>query len=361
MSTCLDDVRLQAVADDEAPEADRAHVQACAGCRERVREIRRSEERFAGHLAAIPVPPDLGARVTAVARPPAGRRGATTLRPPAPAWRPRPAWALAGTAVGAAVAIIVFVVLPSVDPGTRLGAAEILDRSIQALGASGTERLEYELSVAGPASMPVERGSYRIEQVIDHESGRYRLARFAPDGTLENGIAEDPVAGTREAFVRHQGQAYRFRFAVEPGAHVELWQLQRRYAEWTLQLLRAGGQAVSLETGAAGAHYVVELPPAAGPAPAGGLFDVSHARAVVDAADYHLVELSVTGIAMGEPVSIDYRLIGRDVRAPGNVDPAELALPDDGEQTIELEGPGSRQPAGDIMALLLREVARTRP
>lgn len=374
MSSCLNDARLQAVADGEGTPIEQDHVQSCEACRERVDAARSGVDDFGRMMSAVRVPDSLGPRVTA-----ALRGGATTLRPTSPGrwgpasafagasanrhslWRRRsagspPAWVFACSVVAAA--ILVFVLLPSVDSVTTLNAAEILDRSLRTLSPQGTELLEYELSIDAPSSVAVESGAYRIEQVIDHDGGRWRLSRFTPDGTLLNGIREDPSAAVRESVVRLDGREYRFRFTINPDQQVRLWQLQRRYAEAMIRLVQASaGQAVTVLDDGARRRYLVELAETrGGVAP----WDLTRARVVVDGVDFHIVEFSLTGAVLGETIAVDFRLRRRDVRPTSQVAPSEFELPRDDPGAIELQGEGTAHPPRDLLAVLLREVAQRR-
>jgi hypothetical protein len=357
MSNCLNDARVQAVADGEGTPIEQDHVRSCEACRERVDAARSGVDDFGRMMSAVRVPDSLGPRVTA-----ALRGGATTLRPtsrgrwgPALAGSP-PVWVFAGGVVAAA--ILVFVLLPSVDSVTTLNAAEILDRSLRTLSPQGTELLEYELRIEAPSSVAVESGTYRIEQVIDHDAGRWRLSRFTPDGTLLNGIREDPAAAVRESVVRVDGREYRFRFTINPDQQVRLWQLQRRYAEAMIRLVQASaGQAVTVLDDGGRQRYLVELAEARG---GGAPWDLTRARVVVDGVDFHIVEFSAAGAIMGESIAVDFRLRKRDVRPSSQVAPSEFELPRDDPAAIELQGEGTAHPPRDLLAVLLREVAQRR-
>jgi hypothetical protein len=363
--SCLNEAQIQAVADDEATESHREHVRGCSICSARVSEARAAVKQFAQALSQLPVPPALGWRVRTATPAADGRAGATTLRAQLPAAR-RPAWLFAGAAAAAAVLAWLFIVFPSVDPGTNLRAAEILDRSLQALTRHGVERLEYELTIETSGQAPLDARSaltsgadqYRIDQLIDHDTGRWRLARFAPDGTLLNGIAENPATGTREAVLRLDGRTFRFEFAIEDADRVALWNEQRRYAESMIRLVQASGaHVVREETVADERRYVVELPDAGRDA-ASPLFDLQHARVVVDANDYHIVEFAAGGAALGEELSIRYRLIQRIVGA--SLEPASaFALVGADDEVIERRGKGTRDIPGDMLSLLLRELGRS--
>jgi hypothetical protein len=360
MSNHLSDARLQAVADGEAAEHERSHVSTCAECRTRVTERVRELTTFRDGMERVSVPPELARRVNdaiAAAERRPGRTaglGATTLRERA-SWRPRLSWVFAGGAVAAAVIAFVFVLQPSIDPGTRLNAAEILDKSLQTLSGSGTESLEYELTLTAPSTFQVQSGTYRIEQRIDHDGGRWLFGKYGADGTLLAGIAEDPTSGTRDAVVREAGRAYRFHFALGQGAAMPLWDVQRRYAETMIRVVQASGaRVVSTEGDDQDRRYVIELPQDAA-RPASPLLDVSNARVVIDANDYHIIEFAAGGNVVGEPVSVAYRLVNRVVSAQAAGE--DFALPHIAGE-IELNGEGTAAIPRDVLAVLLREIGR---
>ncbi len=360
MSNCLNDARLQAVVDGEGASAEIDHVRSCDACARRMAAARAGLRDFEQMMSAVRVPEMLGSRVVAaVGQQSRQPQGATTLRNTPRSFALRPAWVFAGGAVAAAVLALLFVVLPSVDSSTRLSAAEILDRSLNTLAGQGVEALKYELTIDAPAAVAFQSGSYSIEQLIDHDTGRWKFARFAPDGTLLNGINENPAAGTREIFLRLDGHAYRFRLTLSADEHVRLWDVQRRWAESMIRLVQGSTSNVvtSMDDGDR-KHYVVELPEAV---PTGGsaLFDLSRARVVIDTTDFHIVEFTATGVVMGESVSIGFRLLERTVAATPRPE-SEFELPRDEVPTIELHGEGTKDVPRDLLALLLREVARSR-
>ncbi len=365
MSTCLSDIRIQEAADGRATPSEEGHLRTCAACSRRVEAAREDVAAFGRAMASAPVPPSLERRVSgAVARAAASPppRGATTLAPARrPVWT-RPAWVTAAGALVAATVLLVFV-LPSLHVApAELSAAQILDRSIAALAPGGTERLEYDLAVGAPPGWPIEAGTYRIEQIVDHDGGRWRVSRFGPDGTLLNGMSENPESRRRHAYVRIDGQGYAFDFTTAPGSAMRLADVQRSYGEAAIRIVQGASASLvtTVETGGP-RRFVIELPEGARAttgAPA-LLWDVTSARVVVDAGDYHVVELAVRGVYMGEPVSVSYALRQRDVRATPQVAPDEFELPPD-PAAIHLAAEGSAHPPRDLVTTLLREVGRTR-
>jgi hypothetical protein len=357
MSQCLNDERLQAVMDDEAHEDELEHVRSCRRCASEVAARRQAVEDFGREMSRVTVPSRLGSQVAAALASAADRGGATTLRRHTPSARPVRTWLFAAGAATAAVIVLVFVLFPSIDRGTRLNAAAILKRSIETLSRQGVEALRYDLTVVAPRSFPIETGTYRIEQLIDHETGRWRMARFAPDGTLLNGISEDPSARTREVFLRDSGRTFRFRLALAERDSLHLWNVQRRVAESMIRLVQAAAGHVITEQGSGDQRrYVVELPEAVSDGNA-HLFDLTRARVVVDASDFHIVEFTASGSVMGEPLSIGFHLDSWLVGASITPD-SVFSLPPADASTIELVGSATIDPARDLVAALLREVAR---
>jgi hypothetical protein len=355
MSKCLTDARIRAAADSEETEIDRRHLEACEACRERLDAARRANDELSGMTAGVTVPDSLrGSVERAIAR-----RGATVLRDvPSSPWRWR-LWATAG-AVAAAV-LLVFLALPTVDAPRALSAAEILDRSLQKFApASGVELREFDLELQLPRVASVQNGTYRIEELIDHDTpGRHRIVRYAPDGTLVGGISEDPAAGRRTAVVRVDTRQFAFRFAIDPGRTLGLRDLERSHVEATIRILQAAaGQTVrEVDTGA-GKRYVIELPPVADRG-ASGFWALDRARVVIDAADHQIRELAVAGSYMGEPFSVSFRLRRRELKPAGEVPADRFDVPIDPD-AIVIEGPGTEDFGHDLLMGALRELERSK-
>ncbi len=371
MTTCLSAVRIQAAADERATHDEAQHLALCADCRARVDATRRAIHEFGRTMDVVPVPPSLAeALAGAVARTSAPdaahaattRRGATTLLPGRSGWL-RPVWISAAGAVAAA-ALVIGVVLPALDSPATISAAEILDRSIGTLAPSGTERLEYELTIEAPADWLIESGTYRIDQVIEHDGARrWRMSRSDAGGTLLNGISENPRAQQRHTYVRLDGQGYVFDFTTVPGAALPLPEMQRQFGETAIRIVRnATANVVSTVAAAEGPQFLITLPEAAGgssPAGAAAVWDVTGARVLVDAHDYHVVEFSLRARYLRQPVHVSYRLLHREVRPSSQVPPEEFELPVD-PSAIHLAAEGTRHPPRDVVAALLREVRAIR-
>lgn len=363
--TCLNDSDIQRVVDGEAGADTLAHVAGCRHCTGRVREFeRRAADLEAALAQPAGMPPAAAARVRAAIAD-GGTRGATRLREAPPA--ARPLWRLAGwsTAAVAAAAVIVFVfVIPAVRGPEPLSAAGILAESASRLAqlpASGVEVREYELALDGvPRELMREAadGVYRIRQAIDHgKAGRFRFASYTPDGRLLTSIAQDPVTRTRVSLLRVEEQYYRFEFVIPPTELPALPELERLHMEASIAMMRASGQQVLQESTAAGRkQYVIEVPQV-GATNRQAVWDLTHARVIVDADDYHVTELQVSGTFLKQPYSVSYRLISRSVGP--EVDPAVFDVPYQAGEIV-IAGDGSANPAGDMLMGALRELARVK-
>jgi hypothetical protein len=374
MSTCLSDARIRAAADGEAGDYEHEHLAVCAACRARLGEALRVSEELTELAASIAVPASLGESVgralsrthdaSATSGSPRAesrgkRAGATTLRnAPAARWGPR-AWLTTGLA--AAAVLVVAFVLPQPDAPRTLSAAQILDRSLQTLSPTGgTERREFDLELRLPRIASVQNGTYRIEQLIDHDTpGRHRLVRYAPDGTLVGAVSEDPVAGRRTAIVRVDGQMFAFRFRIDPAQTLSLRELERHHVEAMIRLLQAAaGQTVREVDAAQGKRYIIELPQVASQG-ASGLLELSRARVVVDGTDFQILELAIGGAYLDEPFSVSFRLRRRDVQPSADVSPEAFDVPN-AEEAISIEGIGTADFGFDLVATALRELARAK-
>jgi hypothetical protein len=359
MSKCLSNACIRAVADGEARECDRGHLDECPECRARFDEARRVSEELSAIAANVAVPASLGGRVADALTKSHGRAGATTLRDaPIPRWTPR-LWLTAGVA-GVAVLVAIFV-LPQPDAPRALSAAQILDRSLQTWAPStGTELREFDLELRLPRIASVQNGTYRIEQLIDHDTpGRQRLVRYAPDGTLLEAVSEDPSAGRRRAMVRLDGQPFVFRFTIDPSHTLGLQELERHHVEAMIRVLQAAaGQTVREIDEAQGKRYVIELPTVTSEG-ASGLWELARAHVVVDGTNFQILELAVGGEYLGESFSVTFHLRRREVQPSALVPPEAFELPS-AEGAIFIDGIGTADLGYDLLSNALRALARSR-
>jgi hypothetical protein len=367
----LTDAEIQAVVDDEAGAGERAHARACDRCAARVVEQRARVERLERALLDAPaMPAGVGERLDdALARAPVRTgavRGATRLRA---GDAPRRLWRHAGwgaVLATAAAVIIVLLIVPLVNgPGT-VSASEILGASLQRLSepAAGVEFLEYELALEGiPRELvapDAAAGAYRIRRVVDHSvPGRYFVASFAPDGRMLSAVAQDPIARRRTSVVRIDDQSYRFDLTLGATPSLSMLDLERLHIEASVALMQASGdQHLSVVEGPAGRRYVIEIPQVSA-ASATAVWDLHQARAVIEAADYRIAEFAARGTLLGQPYSVSYTLVNREVKAPAAVGPREFDIPDD-PTAIVVEGQGTTNPARDMLIGALRELAKAR-
>ena len=356
MSKCLNEAQIRAVADEEAHASERQHADTCDACRARVEAARGAAHELSSMVASLSVPASLNdAALLRRHR----RSGATTLRDRQ--FRPNVRlWATAG-AVAVAVLLVVFA-LPPLDAPRAISAAEILDRSLKTLNAtSGIELREFDLDVKLPSLGAARSGTYRIEQLVDHDTpGRYRAVWYAPDGTLAEGISEEPAAGRRTVVVTVDGQPFAFRLTSSSRRDVSLRDIERHHIQVVIRLLQVTAGQTLREIDEHGAkRYVVELPAIAGDANESGLWELNRARAVIDANDYQILELSAAGSYLGEAFSLAFRLRNRQTWSSAEVPPSRFELPA-ASNAMVIDGVSTDDVGRDLLAAALRELSRSR-
>ncbi len=363
---CLNDAQIQAAVDNEAAPDTQQHVASCARCGDKVRERQRLTAAIVSTLKApMHIPSEVAQRVDrALADRSTG--GATRLRELAPTsgrWRTA-VWS--GGAVAAATMIAVMVVAPSLRGPSTVSAAEILAKSADRLAervTSGVEFLEYDLTLDGvPREMMPDYvdGAYEVAQIIDHDSpGRYLAAAYAKGGVLVWGVAQDPAQRRRVMAIRVDDRLYRFEFSLAGDISLSPPEMERLHMEASVAMMQASGnQLLEIVESGSGRQYRIEVPSVAGET-RNAVWDLSHAKAVIDASDYHVVELAVKGTFLKQPYSVSYRLKRREIAAQTTVQPGEFELPAD-PSAIVLQGEGSAVPVRDALMLAMREVSRLR-
>jgi hypothetical protein len=242
-----------------------------------------------------------------------------------------------------------------------VSAAGVLAKSADRLAqrvVSGVELLEYELQLDGvPREMMPDHidGAYRVKEIIDHDSpGRYFAAAYA-NGELIWGVAQDPAAGRRVIALRIDGQPFRFECHVTGNAAVSHPEMERLHRQASITMMQASGaNHLEVVETSAGRQYRIEVP-SLGAQTVSAVWDLSEARAIIDADDYHIVELAVKGTFLKQPYSVSYRLINRVIAAAASVPASEFDLTPD-PAAIVLEGNGSAVPVRDALVLALREL-----
>jgi hypothetical protein len=272
-----------------------------------------------------------------------GAAGATTLRDAERRWPLR-----AGMLAAAAVLIFAAVwIVPAIDRGTTLSAAEVLGRSQQALAtpATGVEVLTYDLTLGGVLQdlLPIgQAGSFTVEEMVDYDHpGRYRLLKLAPGGQVMGAIADDSLTRTRVRYVRLDNGGLMMRFTGVGPATVSAVDVKRTMLKALLAMMQASGDQKLREIDRGGElAYAVDV---AGLAGVPGILELHRAAAVVDRTHGRLLEFNAQGTISGRPFAITFNLRSREVRASTALPPDAFTLapaPDD--QVVDLGGdPGA--------------------
>lgn len=360
--TCLDTAQIQALADGEATDDVRHHATACPRCAARVRDRETAMAAMRNLVTGdMALPPRLARQVEA-ALVATERSGATRLRTDtaSPSRRHRAFWS-AGLAVAATLIAMLFVAPIIREPAT-VSAAEILAASATRLAqpvTSGIETLEYELVLDGvPGDLMPDQanGTYRVRQVIDHNSrGRFRYTSYGPDGHLFSSIGQDPAQGRRVMSLHLNRQAYRFEFTLPANTPLSLPEIERLHMQASVSLMQASGNQLLQEIETPdGKAYRIEVPKVSDTA-TNAVWDLTQAEAVIDADDYRIIQLAVRGTLLKQPYGISFRLLTRSVTS--SVPPEEFEVPLD-PQAIMFRGEGTAVPARDALIAALNELAR---
>jgi hypothetical protein len=352
---CLTDAELHDVAAGESDAAATAHVSNCDHCRERLDVLRQALADLTRIANAVNLPPAAAARISDSIEHGHLVRGATSLRPATAAafrWRPM----LSALATAAALALIIFGMLPRFGAPTTLSASQVLGKSLQTLSNNtGIEFLEYELFIDGPTY-----GTWRIEQVIDHrQPTRYRVAAYSKDGVLQNAFSQDPDRGQRSELTRIDGRNYIVQVNGLPSLMPSTPQMVQALIEASISIMRdTSDPTLTVVTGATGTQYVIEIPAANG-TPSAATMELQRARAVVNGADFRLQAFEATGTIFRQPLSVSYKLLRQRVRNPADVPATEFHI-QPGDHDILLRGDPSNHPPGEFVTTIVRELAAAR-
>ncbi len=374
---CLNDIQIQAVVDGEAGTAERAHVATCGACAARVARRQQQMAEIERTLnAPVAVPPPVAARVEEVFRRKADateKMGATRLRDLDSVRlraQGRRRWIYSGLAVAAATLIAVLFVVPAVrNRDTTVSAAEILAKSASQLAAApaaSVDFLVYELALDGVPRdfMPDHQrgsGTYRVQEVIDHSvAGRYRLTSYDASGIELSSVAQDPATGRRVMAVRVDGQPFRFETTLPRGETLSVPEIERLHMQATVALMQASGnQRVQTIDSPDGREYRIDVPRVTTTTPA-AVWDLMEAHLIVDASDFHVVELAVKGAFLKQPYSFSYKLLTHNVQSPDSVPADTFDVPVEPGAIVIQAGEGSPVPAADAFEASLRELAKAR-
>jgi hypothetical protein len=351
---CLTDVEIQAIVDGEASEERRGHEVTCERCRARVDERRRDMSAIGALMEGHGHPsPAFAMRLRQAAHAPHVVRGSTVLRPLAGSLRWGRAGWVSAIATAAAIALVVFAILPRFGAPTTLSANEILGRSLQTLSsAKGVELLEYEVAVGGMSHSPVV-----IRQLIDRDNpGRYRIASYGPDGEIHTAISQDPLTQRRAQLVRVDGVNYIVRVGAIPGPVLSLPQMAQALVETSISMMQAkSDQQLTVEDGPEGRRYVIDVPPVTPANPATTL-DIFGARAVISGQDFRILQFDATGMLLKQPFSVSVKL--RTHEFIGG--PAPSFEIETGPEDVVLEGAAGDDPATELLTTILRELRPAR-
>ena len=358
---CLTDVEVQAVVDGEANEEWRAHAAACGQCRARVEERRSQMATLASLADADGMPSSIEARLRQAMNS-SEARGSTVLRGQAPSpWHPRTfarshlGW-VSALATAAAIALLVYGVLPRLGAPTTLSASEILSRSLQTMSSGqGVEMLEYEVAMDGVTSGPVV-----IRQVIDRDNpNRYKVASYGPDGTIMTALSQDPLAQRRSQLFHVDGTNYIVRVGAIHTPVLSLPQMAQALVETTIGIMQAkSDQQLTVEDGPNGQRYIIEIPPVTPANAAVTTLDIFGARAVISGGDFRIQEFEATGTLLRQPFSVSVKLRTHQVLGPAASNPGFEIEPGPGD--VVLEGEAADDPVTELMTTVLRELGRAR-
>ena len=351
---CLTDAELHAVAAGESNATATAHVSHCDHCRERLDTLRLTLADLTRIVNGVNLPHASAMRIRQSIESGHLVRGSTSLRPAPAAFRWRPM--LSALAMAAALALVVFGMLPRFGAPTTLSASQVLGKSLQTLSNnSGIEFLEYELFVDGPM-----HGTWRIEQVIDHRKPtRYRVAAYSKDGVLQNAFSQDPDRGQRSELTRIDGRNYVVQVNGLPSLMPSAPQMVQALIEASISIMReTSDPTLTVVAGATGTQYVIEIPAANG-TPSAATMELQQARAVVNGADFRLQAFEATGTIFRQPLSVSYKLLRQQVRNPADVPATEFQI-QPGATDVLLRGDPSNHPPGEFVTTIVRELAAAR-
>jgi hypothetical protein len=280
------------------------------------------------------------------------RSGATTLRGVASPWR----WHAGWIATAAAAALIVAWAFPAVDRSTTVSAAEILDRSQQALSASvsGVEKITYDLTLDGILLQLLpegQAGRFTVEETVDHDHpGRLRIVKLADDGRLAAGLADDPVARTRVRYVRFDSRGYLLRFTDAPALPLSLASARRLALQVLLGLMQTSANPSLVEIDRSGeAAYEITVPAIA----VSGPVVLQRARAVIGREDARLLDFDAAGSIGPQPFAVTFNMRTRELRGASRGDTSDFTLgPSPGDEVIEARGTSS-MPVWDAISRCL--------
>jgi hypothetical protein len=160
--------------------------------------------------------------------------------------------------------------------------------------------------------------------------------------------------------MRVDGQWFRFETTLPAAQTLSVPDMERLHMQATVALMQASGnQRLQVIDAPDGREYRIDVPQVGTATPA-AVWDLTEAHLIVDASDFHVVELSVKGALLKQPYSFSYKLLTHDVQSPDSVTPGTFDVPNEPGAIVIQAGEGSPVPAADAFLASLRELAKAR-
>ena len=125
--------------------------------------------------------------------------------------------------------------------------------------------------------------------------------------------------------------------------------------EASIAMMQASGnQLVETIDGPHGKQYRIEVPGVSGPGTS-PIWDLTHARVLIDARDYRVIEFEVSGSFLKQPYRVSYRQITHSV--VGSLSDDSWVVPAQSGEIV-ITGEGSHVPTHDVVVLSLRALTK---
>src|SRR5262249_2645746 len=134
-------------------------------------------------------------------------------------------------------------------------------------------------------------------------------------------------------------------------------EVERLHMQASVAMMQASGQQLLQVVEIGGRKsYQIEVPQVS-VSTTNALWDLTHARVLIDAEDFRITEFSTSGTFLKQPYSLSYKLISRVV-AQG-VQPDVFSVPTEPGEIV-IAGQGTPNPLGDEFIGALRELTKAR-
>jgi len=133
--------------------------------------------------------------------------------------------------------------------------------------------------------------------------------------------------------------------------------MERLHMQASIAMMQAGSNQL-LETvdGPDGRQYRIEMPRLTGSG-TNPVWDLTEARALIDASDYRVTEFAVRGTFLKQSCGLSYKLRTRTVTSSV---PADVFVIPVRPGEIVIKGEGTTLPTHDIVLLALRELTKAK-